>query len=195
MSSDSASVKSLEFHPLTADRWPDLEALFGERGAYGGCWCMWWRSTRSEFEDQQGEGNRKALKGIVNGGEVPGILAYEEGEAVGWCSVAPRQAYGSLNRSRILKPIDGNPVWSIVCFFVAKTHRMQGLLLSLIRGAVEYAKSHGAKIIEAYPTVPKAERMPPVSSFMGLPSVFEEAGFVEVARPSTSKMIMRLEID
>jgi len=85
-----------EVHPLTPKRWPDFETLFGDHGAYGGCWCMWWRSTRREFEERKGEGNRRALKAIADGGKVPGILAYLGQEPVGWCSVAPREEFGSL---------------------------------------------------------------------------------------------------
>ena len=105
----------MEFHPLTAERWADFEELFGPKGAYGGCWCMWWRLSRREFEDQQGEGNRRAMKAIVESGHVPGILGYLDGKPVAWCSVSPREQYASLNRSRILKRIDDTPVWSIVC--------------------------------------------------------------------------------
>ena len=193
--SASASGATLECHPLTRERWSDFEALFGPRGAYGGCWCMWWRLTRREFEQQQGEGNRQAMKAIVDSGQVPGILAYLHGQPVGWCSVAPREQFGSLNRSRVLKPLDDEPVWSIVCFFVAKEHRGQGILYGLIRGAVEYVRSQGGKIVEAYPTVPKRAQLPPVSAFMGLPAVFEKAGFVECARPSKSKVVMRYYIE
>jgi hypothetical protein len=68
-----------EFYLLSAQRWEDLERLFGVRGASGGCWCMWWRSKRSEYKQRKGEGNRVALKEIVESGEIPGILAYAEG--------------------------------------------------------------------------------------------------------------------
>jgi GNAT superfamily N-acetyltransferase len=191
MSSEQTSLPSLEFQPLTIDRWSDFEKLFGQRGAYGGCWCMWWRVSRSEFEHQQGEGNRVAMKDIVRSGQVPGILAYDHGEAVGWCSVAPRESYASLNRSPVLKRLDETPVWSIVCLFVAKSHRGTGITLELIRAAVDYVRRQGGKVVEAYPTQPRERRLPPVSSFMGLPGMFEAAGFVEVARPSPSKVIMR----
>jgi hypothetical protein len=117
----------VEFHPLKSDRWQDLEELFGERGACGGCWCMWWRSRRSEYEKQKGEGNKRAMKAIVDKGEVPGILAYVEGMPVAWCSVAPRSHFSMLSRSRILKQVDEEPVWSIVCLFVKKILRNQGL--------------------------------------------------------------------
>jgi GNAT superfamily N-acetyltransferase len=192
--SDAAAPPGMEFHPLTADRWPDFERLFGDHGAYGGCWCMWWRETRAEFARRQGEGNRKAMRKIVESGEVPGILAYAAGEVAGWISVAPRENYPALERSRTLKRIDGAPVWSIVCFFVAKDRRGKGIAGRLIRAAVEYAEARGAKTVEAYPTIPRRDRLPPVSVYMGVPSIFERAGFVECARPSKSKAIMRYHI-
>lgn len=182
------------FHPLTPERWADFEALFGPRGAYGGCWCMWWRLTRAEFQNQQGEGNRQSMYDIVHDGEIPGILAYVDGEPVGWCSIAPREQFGSLNRSRVLKPLDELPVWSLVCLFIDKAYRGQNLAPALIRGAVHYALESGAEIVEAYPTVPRGDgKLPPVSSFMGIPAMFEGAGFVEYARPSESRMIMRYD--
>ena len=184
-----------EFHPLTKHRWSDFVTLFGERGAYGGCWCMWWRETRSEFDRNQGDGNRDLMKKIVSSGMVPGILAYVDGQPAGWCSVAPRQDYSSLNRSRILKPIDDEPVWSIVCFFVGKSFRGQSLSLKLIRAAIAFVADNGGGILEAYPTVPRGKRLSTISTFMGFPSVFEEAGFVQVARPSEARMIMRYYID
>lgn len=195
MISSDQSSPSLEFHPLTKERWADFEDLFGARGAYGGCWCMWWRLTRREFEEGQGEGNREAMHSIVSGGEVPGILAYEGGKVVGWCSLAPRESYGSLNRSPVLKRIDDKQVWSIVCFYVAKDHRRKGIVRKLIHAAVDYVQSQGGKVVEAYPTIPKGERVPPVSSFMGFPSIYESVGFVECARPSKSKVIMRYYIE
>jgi hypothetical protein len=53
----------LEFHPLAPGRWDDLVALFGERGTYCGCWCMWWRLTSREF----GAGNREAAASLFTG--------------------------------------------------------------------------------------------------------------------------------
>jgi GNAT superfamily N-acetyltransferase len=192
---EKPALSTLEFQPLTPERWPDLEKLFGEHGAYGGCWCMWWRITRSQFSKQQGEGNRQALHAIVASGEVPGLLAYAGGEPVGWCSVAPRDSYPSLNRSPVLKKLDDRPVWSIVCFYVDKEHRSQGLTLELIRAAIEYVRGQGGRIVEAYPSQPKGQRLPPVSSYMGFPALFEQAGFIECARPSPSKVMMRYYIE
>ncbi len=106
---------ALTFHPLTPERWADFERLFGENGADDGCWCMWWRITRAQFERDKGDANKEAMRGIVSSGDAPGILAYDGKQAVGWCAVAPREVYGSLNRSRTLKPVDDRPVWSITC--------------------------------------------------------------------------------
>lgn len=191
----SSLVKSkLEYRPVTNDRWADFEELFGKSGAYGGCWCMWWRSKRSEFEARAGAGNRVAMKDLVDTSTVPGILIYVDDRPVAWCSIAPREQYGSLNRSRVLKRIDDTPVWSLVCLFVAKGYRKQGITRAVIQSAIDYVRSQGGKIIEAYPTLPKEHRLPPVSSFMGLPVMFEKEGFVEVARPSDSKVVMRYTI-
>jgi GNAT superfamily N-acetyltransferase len=194
MDSKDRSSLDLEFRPLTAELWPDFEGFFGAHGAFGGCWCMWWRLTRREFERGNGEGNRQAMKSIVESGAVPGILAYCQGIPVGWCSVAPRESYGSLERSPILKRLDNTPVWSLVCLCVAKDSRGQGVAAGLIRAAVEYVRSQGGKVVEAYPTQPQGDQLTPSSSYMGLPAMFERAGFVECARPSRSKVIMRYYI-
>jgi GNAT superfamily N-acetyltransferase len=181
----------LSIYPLTPDRWADLETLFGPRGAIGGCWCMWWRQTRSEYDRQKGEGNRQAMHAIVASGEVPGLLAYSGGRPVAWCSVAPRTAFPSLDRSRVLKRVDDQPVWSIVCFFMARGFRRQGLSLRLIQAAVDYARSQGARIVEAYPIEPKKDDAPDFYAFTGMASTFRKAGFVEVARRSETRPIMR----
>ena len=185
------SAAALSCRPLTVECWQDFEKLFGKSGACGGCWCMWWRISRNQFQRQAGEGNRRAMKAIVASGEVPGILAFHTGTPVGWCSVAPRDHYPSLNRSPVLKKIDAVPVWSIVCFYVAKGSRGRGMTRLLIEAAVEYARANGATVVEAYPTAPRGKKLAPVSSFMGVPAVFRDAGFEECARPSAAKVIMR----
>ena len=181
----------IEYKPLTPERWVDFETLFGPRGAIGGCWCMWWRQSRSEFEKQKGEPNRLAMQALVHSGEVPGILAYQSEKPIAWCSISPREAYPSLLRSRVLKPIDDQPVWSIVCFFIAKGSKRQGMSFNLINAAVDYASKQGAQIIEAYPIEPKSSQAPDIYSFTGIASTFRKAGFVEVIRRSETRPIMR----
>lgn len=155
---------------------------------------MWWRLKRSDFIQQKGDGNRRALKEIVDSGEVPGILAYANGEPIGWCSVARRKAFPALKRSRILKPLDDEEVWSVVCFFVSKKFRGKGLALELLKNAAEYAKANGGKIVEGYPVEPKENRMPDAFAYTGLASTFRKAGFVEIVRRSETRPIMRYRV-
>ncbi len=181
----------LSFHPLEKSRWKDFENLFGERGACGGCWCMSWRLKRSEFKKQSGDGNKKAIKKLVNANEATGILAYYNDEPVGWCAVAPREQYIRLENSKTLKRVDDKPVWSITCFFIDKKYRRKGISIELIKAVIKFCKSNGVKIIEAYPTVPYAEDIPAAFAWTGIPSAFEKAGFVEVERRSRTRPMMR----
>jgi GNAT superfamily N-acetyltransferase len=195
MSSKSASLAELAFYPVTAERWHDLQTLFGKNGAYGNCWCMWWRLSRSDFGKQTGQEKKQGLKAIVDADEAPGILAYAGSEPIAWCSVAPREAFPSLERSRTLKRVDDLPVWSIVCFFVAKSFRHQGMMVKILEAAVNYAREHGAKIVEGYPIEVRGKNVPPVSNFTGVVSAFSQAGFVEVERRSERRPIMRYVIE
>jgi GNAT superfamily N-acetyltransferase len=182
----------LSFHPLTPDRLADFERLFGPKGAYSGCWCMYWRLKRDPFEAGRKDGsNRTAITGIIQRGDAPGILAYEGDDPVGWCAVTPREATPVLNRSPVLKPVDDQPVWSITCFFVAKGYRRGGVMAGLLRAAVAYALQQGAQIVEGYPIEPRHEDIPDVYVYMGTVRAFKQAGFVEAARRSDSHPVMR----
>jgi GNAT superfamily N-acetyltransferase len=184
----------LTFAPATADRWDDLERLFRDGHPFPGCWCMYWRLKRREFEKNYGEPNRSAFRRIVESGEVPGILAYSDGEPVGWCSVAPREAFGVLDRSPVLKRVDDEPVWSITCFFIPERHRGRGMSEALTRAAIEYVGENGGVIVEAYPLIPERSKNPAVSAYMGLLSTYLKLGFREVARRSTMRPIVRYHI-
>ena len=178
-------------HPVTPERWDDLVALFGERGAYGGCWCTWWRQTQAEFNRNAGAANRALLQSIVESGRVPGLLAYRDGRPVGWCSLAPREEFGRLQRSPVLGPVDDRPVWSIVCFYIDRAHRGQGVAAALLRAAVRYAAEHGAQIVEGYPVDPRGSQPNNAAVYTGVVTMFEQAGFEEVARRSEKRPIMR----
>ena len=184
----------LEFHPVTKKRWSDFETLFGEKGACGGCWCMLWRLTRQEFDQQKGEANRQAMQTIVSSGEIPGLLAYSEKQPVAWCSVAPRENFPALERSRVLKKIDDEPVWSISCFFIQKDFRKQGLSVRILEAVIGYVKKQGGKIVEGYPVEPKKGKTADVFAWTGLATFFKKAGFVECARRSETRPIMRFHI-
>ena len=180
-----------EFHPLTLDRWPDFEKLFSPRGACGGCWCMFWKKPRKKFTTDAYEGNRLEQKCLVEKGTVPGILAYFEGEPVGWCAVEPRDNYPALERSRILKPVDDQPVWSVTCFYVDKKYRNRGVTIALLKATVGYVFSKGGKIIEGYPVEAIDGKSPPVFIYTGVASAYKQAGFIEVARRSEKRPIYR----
>jgi GNAT superfamily N-acetyltransferase len=183
----------LAIRPLTPARWKDLEALFGERGACGGCWCMFWRLSRSEFERQKGRGNQQAFRKVVQRGDPPGLLAYDGRTPVGWCAVAPRADYPALARSRILKPVDHEPVWSVSCLFVARPYRRRGVSVRLLEAAAEYTRRRGGRIVEGYPVEPREDEVPDPFGWTGLASAFRQAGFREVARRSQTRPIMRSE--
>jgi len=184
-------AKSVRVRPLTSRTWPDLEKLFGPRGACAGCWCMYWRLRRSVWEKQKGDKNRRTLRKIVEAGKPAGVLAYDGNKPIGWCAVAPRQDFVTLANSRILKPVDDQLVWSLPCFFVAKEYRRRGVTAQLLQGAVEYAKKQGAKIVEGYPNDPKSGPMADAFAWTGFASAFKKARFTEVARRSKTRPVMR----
>jgi GNAT superfamily N-acetyltransferase len=186
--------RQFQFRPLTSDRWGDLERLFGARGACGGCWCMLWRLKRSEFEKQKGDKNKAAFKAVVDSGEAPGILAYANGNAIGWCAVAPRETYPALDRSRVLKKVDDKPVWSIVCLFIAKEYRRKGVSVELLNAAAQYVRKRGGRLVEGYPVEPRKNAMPDVFAWTGVASAFLKAGFAECARRSETRPIMRRDL-
>lgn len=178
-------------HPVTPERWPDLARLFGERGACAGCWCLWWRLPAAQWRAQRGEANRRALERLVRAGPSPGLLAYVDEEPVGWCALAPRTEYIRFAKSRTLQPVDDQPVWSVVCFFVARAFRGHGVSGALLAAAAEFARRRGARILEGYPIDPKS-RQADAFVYTGLAPMFRRAGFVEVARRSPTRPIMRL---
>lgn len=184
---------TLEFHALTHDRWPHLARLFGKRGACGGCWCMSWRLKKADFEARKGDRNKRSFKRVVDRGAPTGIIAYMNDEPVGWCSVAPREHFVRLENARTLKRLDDMPVWSIVCLFVARPHRNQGISVALLKAAAEWAKTQGATLVEGYPTEPSS-KLPDPFVWTGLASAFRKAGFKEVARPARTRPIFRMPV-
>jgi GNAT superfamily N-acetyltransferase len=189
-----------QIHPLTADRWQDLEKLFGDRGAYSGCWCTFWRIERTEFNELGRQGRKTVMKAMVERNDVPGLLAYVDGIPAGWCSVGSRESFQALEKSRILRRVDDRPVWSIVCYFISKPYRQQGLMSGLLRGAVEYARNRGAQIIEGYPIDLESaklagQKLGGCSGYMGIAAAYRLAGFIEVGRASETQLIMRYQID
>jgi len=151
---------------------------------------MTWRLANAEFKAKHGAGNRMAMRALVDRGQQPGVLLYEDGRAVAWCAVAPREEYIRLAASRVWAPVDAEKVWSVSCFFVDKKARGKGLSVAVLQAAVEFARGRGAKIIEGYPQELK-EKLPPAFVWTGVAATFARAGFHEVARRSPKKPIMR----
>jgi GNAT superfamily N-acetyltransferase len=186
----------LTFHPLTADRWADLEDLFGkDKGANSGCWCMWPRVSRAEFAAMEKDGRKRAFRKLVKSDAVPGLLAYEEGKAIAWVAIGPRRDVLRFNTTKASKledePDDG--LYAITCFYVRTGHRKQGLMKILAKAAIAYAKKKRARAVDACPI--EADR--PLmwgDGFVGIASVFRDLGFEEIARRSPRRPLMRLSL-
>jgi GNAT superfamily N-acetyltransferase len=181
--SNSAAAIPSEIHPLTPKRFSDLAALFEEGGDPRWCWCTYFRFRGRDWSNSTARGNRAELRALTKRKFAPGLVAYRDDRAVGWVSLAPRADYERLASSKILAPLDDVPVWSIVCFVVSRRSRRQGVAAALLDAAIEYARSHGATTLEAYPVeVPKGERIPSANAYHGTLTMFERAGFTVVER-------------
>lgn len=187
-------LKAALFTPVTCENWEDLVELFGVRGACGGCWCMYWRLTHREFQEKKGVGNKKLFHKLVSERKPVGVMAEVNGKPVGWCSISPRKDLIRLSNSRLLKPVDEQPVWSITCLFINKEFRRLGLSKDLIKAACDYAKGLGAQIIEAYPIIPKKDPVPDVFAWVGFVESFRKAGFKRVEERSETRLLMRYHI-
>ena len=184
--------------PLTPDRWPDLEAVFKAKGCSvaRGCWCMAYRLSGSRETFPPGmtraQANRASLKALVDAGSPPGLIGYRGKVPVGWVSIGPREGYARLTRSPVMKPVDDQPVWSVICFVVPSQYRGQGIARALLDGAIAYARKQGATLVEAYP-VDKPGRSNDDQMWFGAKSMYDSAGFEEVARRKPQRPIVRLK--
>ncbi|MDP9251017.1 MAG: GNAT family N-acetyltransferase [Chloroflexota bacterium] len=191
----------LEIHPVTADRWEELASFFGPSGAFSHCWCTWWRQTVADSirgVEKQGTANRALMQRIVQAGSEPGLLAYRDGQAVGWVSVAPRPQYGRVLRSRRIGPAPeeaaDETVWSVVCFWIPRKERGMGIATELLKGAVAHARKRGAATLEAYPVDTAGGRRPSANLFTGTLAMFRRAGFRVVDRPRGAQLVVRRDL-
>jgi len=186
----------LAIRPLTPSRWPDLEAIFNAKGCSvaRGCWCMYYRLSGRREPPPTGlsraAANRRDLKALVDAGEFVGLIAYRGKTPVGWLSLGPREGYAKLRRSSVMKPVDDQPVWSIICFVVPSEFRGEGVARALLDGALAFARKRKVKLLEAYP-VDKAGRSHDDSLWFGAKSMFDSAGFKEVARRKPARPVVR----
>lgn len=175
---------------LTPDLWPALEDLLAESGPGSRCWCMYWR-IGADYRRRPAAENRAAFREIVTDGPPPGLLALRDGVAVGWCQVTSRDDLPALDRPWRLRRVDDVPVWAVSCFYVRRGHRRSGVTRELLAAAVELAREAGAPALEAYPL---DGDLSPSSTSTGYASTFEQAGFVEVARRSPERPVVRLDL-
>ena len=184
--------RSFEARPLTPASWADLEALFGLPGGsiVRGCWCMYYRRSGKAPTRAGGKTNKQQLCDLVDSGVVPGLVGYVDGAPAGWISLGPREDYARLQRSPVMKSVDEQRVWSIVCTYVAKMYRGQGLQHRLLAAAIDHARENGVRLLESYP-VDKPDRSHDDFMFFGSRSLYERAGFKEVARRSPTRVVMR----
>ncbi|WP_417767443.1 GNAT family N-acetyltransferase [Stappia sp.] len=188
------SSPDLATFPLTPERFADFEQLMGPKGGYGGCWCMLWRLGKGAYDELRGEGTRAAMEELVRTGPPPGVLAYDGETPVGWVSVAPREVFVRLRTSRVLKPVDARPVWSVSCLYIARSHRRKGVSAALLAGAIELGRELGAECLEGYPVAPEKSSYPVSYAWTGFRENFLRAGFKEVARGSPTRPIMRYDL-
>jgi GNAT superfamily N-acetyltransferase len=188
---------SFEARPLTPQTWPDLEELFGMPGGsiVRGCWCMYYRKTgQVSVGAAAGVTHKEQLCSIVESGAEPGLVGYVDGRPAGWVSLGPREEYLKLKRSPVMKPVDDAEVWSLVCFYVAKEFRGQGVQHRLLAAALDHARDNGVRIVESYPVDKPVElfgRSHDDFMFFGSRSLYERAGFKEVVRRSPTRVVMR----
>ena len=183
----------LQIRPLEPTDWPIIVKLFAEKGACGGCWCMWPRVPRGgkAWEDAKGPKNRDRFRRLVRAVKVHGVLAFSGEEPVGWCSFGPRQTFPRLETVRALQGQWSKGTWSIVCFYIPSKWRGHGVATRLLEAATARAFELGAREIEGYPVVPKKppEPIPPVFAWTGVPALFERAGYIELVRPDAPRPI------
>jgi GNAT superfamily N-acetyltransferase len=170
-----------------------MEQLFGDNGACGGCWCMWWRVPQGgkTWDQAKGKKNRDAFRRLVKGGKVHGVLAFAGEEPVGWCCFGPRSTFPRILRVRALQREALATTWSVVCFYIPARWRGQGVATQLVKAATERAFALGAKEVEGFPVVPKKapEKVPAAFAWTGVPALFEAAGYEEMDRPDASRPI------
>ena len=191
------TVTRIHTRPLARDDWATVEALFGPRGACGGCWCMWWRVPMGgrTWEAAKGEPNRAAFRNLVKAGEASGVLAFAQDEPVGWCAVGPRADFPRIDRSRALARDWSAATWSLNCLFVPPRWRGQGVARALVVAAVDLARRHGAAEIEAYPqSLAPGERQAGAFVWTGVPGLYEPLGFRRQGEPGRGRALYLLKL-
>jgi GNAT superfamily N-acetyltransferase len=182
---------SIETRDLGRGDFPLLEKLFGENGACGGCWCMWWRLEKGEkLSDIAYAEARRRQRALVLAGRSRGVLAFCKGEPIGWVAWARRTELPRLGRSRTLACDDPEEVFSVPCFFVKAGFRGRGVARALLLHALETMRREGARTVEGYP-VALGRRPSNSEAYTGTVPFFEEEGFVTLTKGRTGRQRAR----
>lgn len=185
----------LQVKEMSPELWDDLERLFGEKGACGGCWCIWWRIEPGEkWQDVKGQEAKKRLRGMIENGKARGLIAYDGDEPVGWCTFGKRTDFPRLNRARTLQCEDADAISCVPCFYVKNRYRKKGVSAELLKAAVTALANEGETIVEGYPvkpTKPGNKDIPGAFAFTGTISLFEKEGFVLTGSRATAKLRYR----
>lgn len=164
--------------PVTPDLIDDFVAVANPNRRANHCWCLSHRLTAAEVTELGGGHREQAFRALCGRDNPPGVIGYDDGTPVGWCSIGPRAENTRLARSRLIRPLDDLPVWSIICVVIRSGHRRRGYTTPLINGAVGYAATRGAPAVESYPVDPGSGRIDLTMAFVGTRVMFEKAGFV-----------------
>jgi GNAT superfamily N-acetyltransferase len=189
--------------PANEASWEDLQTIFGTRGAASTCQCQRYKLHRREaFRSFPAEVRAQRLREQTDCGHpesdtTSGLVAYLDGEPVGWCAVEPRTAFHGLVRNNRV-PWEGraedkadDSVWAVTCLFTRAGFRKRGVSRALARAAVDFARERGARAIEGYPMTTKDALLEELH--VGTESVFADAGLTEVSRPTLRRVVMRLD--
>jgi len=185
---------NLSFQPLNSSNFSDFEFLFTEKGACEGCWCMQCRLQVDEFEAGRGEGNRLAMKALVESGQIPGIIIYNDNEPVGWCSLGNREDFPRLPKSHETQIIDEQR-WIISCLFIRRDWRRRGVKRALLGHLITYCKTQGAKVLESHQCNSNFSKYPDNFAWAGIQKAYEAMGFQKVDTESDKRPIMRYQLD
>ena len=192
INNDNDPAIRITLEPLSLNNWNKFVKLFGEKGACGSCWCMYYRLSASDFrEGKYDDGNKQKMKDIVSKGIPTGVIGMIDGEPVAWCAFAPREDFVKLERSRVHKRIDNLSVWSIPCFFIDRRYRRMGVSVAMLKEIIKYAEKKKIKVIEAYPQIPTQEKYPDSFLWIGVYKSFEKAGFEIADRKSKNRPMVR----
>ena len=193
-------MATITIEPATADRFDDAQHALTGGGDGASCQCQWWTITNAEWQQTSTDQRRELLRDEMSAGPPPALIAYVDGEAAGWIRVGPRTRQARLPRTREFtthseQPWEDDSVWAVTCFVVRREHRGEGLNARLLDAAVDFARAHGARVIEAYPLDPaRGGKKSSNQLYRGTVSTFEDAGFREVARPKPDRAIVALEL-